>query len=164
MRVFLHINSVSFFPDTLYIVKVVTRLSRVGYDNTLGYLNGGIAEWTNAGKEVDTVESIPASEMASRMKAGEIKVVDVRKESEYSAEHIADALNLPLDYLNDTMDKLEQEEEYNIHCAGGYRSMIAASILKARGYHKLVDIAGGFKAIAETDIPRTDYVCPTTAS
>ncbi len=144
--------------------EVVTRLSRVGYDNTLGYLEGGLEAWSTAGKETDTVESITADEFAKRMSTGKLSVVDVRKESEYSAEHVEEALNLPLDYINDNMGQLDAEQEYHVHCAGGYRSMIAASIYKSRGYHSVVDIAGGFKAIAETDIPKTAYVCPTTLS
>ncbi len=144
--------------------EVVTRLSRVGYDNTLGYLEGGLEAWKAAGKETDTVESITADELAKRMSSGKLSVVDVRKESEYSAEHVEEALNLPLDYVNDNMGQLDADREYHVHCAGGYRSMIAASIYKSRGYHRVVDIAGGFKAIAETDIPKTAYVCPTTLS
>ncbi|QTN39225.1 MBL fold metallo-hydrolase [Cryomorphaceae bacterium] len=142
--------------------ETVTRLARVGYDNTLGYLDGGFAAWKAAGKETDTVESIPATEFASRWKADTIKVLDVRKPGEFEAEHIDKAYNRPLDYINDFMDEFDSEEKYYIHCAGGYRSMIYASILKARGFHELVDVQGGFKAIAETDIEVTDYVCPST--
>jgi rhodanese-related sulfurtransferase len=141
--------------------EVVLRLSRVGYDNTLGFLDGGIEAWKKAGKEVDSMESISADEFAKRFQNGGIKVIDVRKPGEFSAEHVEDAISLPLDYINDQMDKVE-DEEYHIHCAGGYRSVIFASILKSRGFHKVVDIAGGYKAISETAIPRTDYVCPST--
>lgn len=142
--------------------EVVTRLSRVGYDNTLGFLKGGIDAWKAAGKETDAVKSIPATAFADELKKGDLHVVDVRKPSEFSAEHVEDAVNHPLDYINEEMEKLEEDKTYHIHCAGGYRSMIAASILKSRGFHNLVDVAGGFKAISQTDIPTSDYVCPTT--
>jgi glyoxylase-like metal-dependent hydrolase (beta-lactamase superfamily II)/rhodanese-related sulfurtransferase len=142
--------------------EVVTRLSRVGYDNTLGYLKGGIDAWKAAGKDIATVKSIPATEFADTYKSGTLEVVDVRKPSEFEAEHITKAENLPLDFISEEMDALKEDKTYHIHCAGGYRSMIAASILKARGFHNLVDVAGGFKAISETDIPTTEYVCPST--
>ncbi len=142
--------------------EVVTRLSRVGYDNTLGYLKGGVEAWMQAGKEVETVTSISAAEFAGQYKEGGLNVLDVRKRSEFQAEHVDAAQNFALDYISENMNELDQDTQYHIHCAGGYRSMIAASILKSRGFHNVIDIAGGFKAIAETDIPKTDYVCPTT--
>ena len=142
--------------------EIVTRLSRVGYDNTLGYLKGGIKAWKAAGKEIDSVISIPATEFAAKVKSSELTILDVRKPSEYQSEHVESAENFPLDYINDQFDQLDKNKEYHVHCAGGYRSMIAASIMKSRGVHKLVDIAGGFKAISETDIPKTEYVCPST--
>jgi glyoxylase-like metal-dependent hydrolase (beta-lactamase superfamily II)/rhodanese-related sulfurtransferase len=139
--------------------EVITRLSRVGYDNTLGYLEGGFAAWHNAGKETDRIESISAAEFAARHKAGKLAVKDVRKQSEYEAEHVADAENVPLAYLSENMAAFDKTEPQYVHCAGGYRSMIAASILKARGYENVIDVAGGFKAIAETDVPRTAFAC-----
>ena len=142
--------------------EIVTRLSRVGYDNTLGFLKGGLDAWKAAGKEVDSVKSIPATEFAKEMKSGDLKVLDVRKPGEFQAEHVEDAQSLPLDYISENMDKVNKDQTYHVHCAGGYRSMIASSILKSRGFHNIVDIAGGFKAISETDIPTTDYVCPST--
>jgi len=142
--------------------EIVTRLSRVGYDNTLGYLKGGVKAWKEAGKEIDSVKSIPATEFASDIKSGDLTVLDVRKPSEFQSEHVEDAQNFPLDYINDNFDELDKNQTYHVHCAGGYRSMIAASIMKSRGVHNLVDIAGGFKAISETDIPKTEYVCPST--
>jgi hydroxyacylglutathione hydrolase len=142
--------------------EVVVRLSRVGYDNTLGFLKGGFEAWESAGKETDTVESIPATQFAERFKADNIDVLDVRKPGEFSAEHVEDALTNPLDFINQNMDKVDQDTKYHIYCAGGYRSMIACSILKSRGYHQVVDVQGGFKAISETDVPTTDYVCPST--
>jgi len=142
--------------------EIVTRLSRVGYDNTLGYLKGGLKAWKEAGKETDSVVSIPATALAEKVKNEELTILDVRKPSEYQSEHVENAQNFPLDYINENFDELDKDKEYHVHCAGGYRSMIASSILKSRGVHNLVDIAGGFKAISETDIPKTDYVCPST--
>jgi hydroxyacylglutathione hydrolase len=142
--------------------EVITRLSRVGYDRTLGYLAGGIEAWREAGKPVDTIESIPAQEFADRLANQTLVVRDVRKQSEYASEHVLGAENVPLAYLSDHMVEFSKTEANYIHCAGGYRSMIACSILKARGYDNVVDVAGGFKAIAQTSAPKTDYVCPST--
>ena len=141
--------------------EVVTRLSRVGYDNTLGYLKGGVEAWQQAGKETDSITSVPAEKFAQAYDPS-LNILDVRKPSEYDSEHIKTAENFPLDFINDTMGKLDRDKEYFIHCAGGYRSMIFASILKGRGFQKLVDVAGGFKALSETSVPKTEYVCPTT--
>ncbi len=134
--------------------EVVTRLSRVGYDNTLGYLNGGIEAWENAGKDIESIESISASEFSNRYNTSEINVLDVRKISEYNTSHLEKAKNLPLDYINQQMEEIEKENEYHIHCLGGYRSMIAASILKSRGFEKVIDVAGGFREISKTDIDK----------
>jgi glyoxylase-like metal-dependent hydrolase (beta-lactamase superfamily II)/rhodanese-related sulfurtransferase len=142
--------------------EVVTRLSRVGYDNTLGYLEGGLKAWKAAGKEIDSVQSIPAETFEQKYQSGKLNILDVRKPGEHQAEHVEDATSFPLDYINDHMDELNKDEEYHVHCAGGYRSMIASSILKSRGFHNVVDIAGGFSAIRDTNLPTTDYVCPTT--
>jgi len=144
--------------------EIVTRLARVGYDNSVGYLQGGMEAWTKAGFETDSIESINASEFEDRVNANEVKnIIDVRKETEYLSEHLKAAENFPLDYINKNMAQLDKDEKYYIHCAGGYRSMITASILKSRGYTNIVDIKGGFSAIAEeTELPKTDYVCPST--
>lgn len=141
--------------------EVVTRLSRVGYDNTLGFLDGGIEAWIKEGKEVESVKSIPATALAEVVKTNEVNILDVRKPSEYDAEHIESAINFPLDFISESMSQIDPDQTYHVHCAGGYRSMIASSILKSRGVHHLVDIAGGFKAISETDIPKTAFVCPS---
>jgi hydroxyacylglutathione hydrolase len=131
--------------------EVVTRLARVGYDNAIGYLKGGFEEWLKSGKEIDQIESISAEELAERMKkSGPLNVLDVRKETEYKAEHLANAENASLDYINDSMQMVDKDKTYYVHCAGGYRSMIFISILKARGYHKLIDIKGGFKAMKDS--------------
>lgn len=142
--------------------EAVTRLSRVGYDNTLGYLEGGIANWISAGKEIDTLESISANEFSDRVKNGNINILDVRNNGEYTSMHLENAQHFALDFINDQMNEVSKDKTYHIHCAGGYRSVIAASILKARGFHNLVDIAGGFGAIKNTDLPLTDFICPTT--
>ncbi|WP_299362794.1 MBL fold metallo-hydrolase [Winogradskyella sp.] len=142
--------------------EAVTRLSRVGYDNTLGYLEGGIEAWKDAGKDIDTLESISAEEFASRAKSSDVNVLDVRKDGEYKSMHLEQAQHLSLDYINEKMNEVSNDKTYYIHCAGGYRSVIAASILKARGFNNLIDIAGGFGAIKKTDLPTTDFVCPST--
>ncbi|MFT4679367.1 MAG: hydroxyacylglutathione hydrolase [Litorivivens sp.] len=142
--------------------EIVTRLSRVGYDNTLGFLNGGLDAWAVAGKDVSNIKSITATGLGHKMKEGDTNVLDVRKPSEFAAEHVDNAKNLPLDFLNNKMDELDREETYYIHCASGYRSLIFSSILMSRGYDKVYDIAGGYSAILGTDIEVTDFVCPST--
>lgn len=143
--------------------EVVTRLARVGYDYTIGYLKGGINAWKQAGKEVDAITSISAETFAQRFEQNNaIRVIDVRKPGEFQAEHVETAQSAPLDYLNEHLAELPKEETMYLHCAGGYRSMIAASILKARGFENVVNVAGGFKAIAETSVPKTAFVCPST--
>lgn len=139
--------------------EVVTRLARVGYSNVLGYLKGGIAAWIAAGKETDSIESISASEFSDRYAKSELKVIDVRKPGEFEAEHAENAVSIPLDFLNEHLSEVPQKEPAFVYCAGGYRSMIAISILRSRGWHNLIDVAGGFKAIAETAVPRTNFVC-----
>ena len=142
--------------------EAVTRLSRVGYDNTLGYLEGGLEAWKNAGKDVETLESISAEEFANRAKSDKLNILDVRKDGEYLSSHLEEAQHLSLDFINDKMNEVSKDKTYYIHCAGGYRSVIAASILKARGFDNLIDIAGGFAAIQKTDLKTTAYVCPST--
>ena len=143
--------------------EVITRLARVGYDFTIGYLKGGFTTWKNAGKEVDHITSITADELSAVMENEKANVLDVRKKSEYQSEHVAGAENTPLDFINDSMAQLDKNKTYYVHCAGGYRSMIFNSILRARGYDNLIDIKGGFKEIKESGkFKVSDYVCPTT--
>ena len=142
--------------------EVVTRLARVGYDNVLGYLKGGVEAWKADGKDVDSIERIDASEFAKRFNAGKLRVVDVRKDGEYEAEHVDGAWHASLQFINQNLAAFSKDETNYVHCAGGYRSMIAASLLKARGYHNLVEVRGGFNAIKTTDVKVTDYVCPST--
>lgn len=139
--------------------EAVTRLSRVGFDNVLGYLQGGFQSWLQAGKEIDTVNRITATAFEQQISGKEAMVIDVRKESEYAAEHVEDAYSKPLAYINDWVNDIDPNQPFYLHCAGGYRSMIAASILQARGYRNFIEIEGGFKAISETQIPKTDFVC-----
>lgn len=142
--------------------EAVTRLSRVGFDQTLGILNGGFNAWKAAGKEYDSITSVPAQALAKEYENNDVSIFDVRKPTEFLSEHVEGASNAPLDYLNDHLAEFPQDKPFYIHCAGGYRSVIAASILKSRGIHNLIDVAGGFKAIGETSLPKTDYVCPST--
>ena len=142
------------------IDEVVTRLARVGYDNTMGCLKGGFQSWKDAGKDVDHVNAVNASEVAAMKDAN---IVDVRKESEYASEHVVNAMNAPLDYINESMKSIMTDRKYYIHCAGGYRSLIFISILQSRGYRNLIDIKGGFESIKESKkFELTDFVCPTT--
>lgn len=144
--------------------EVVTRLARVGYDHAIGFLEGGFDAWKNAGKETDSIVSISAEEFAAAEEQNpDILILDVRKKSEYDSEHIVNAVNAPLDFINDSMQQIDKSKTYYVHCAGGYRSMIFSSILRARGYDNLIDVDGGFAAIKKSDkFTITDYVCPST--
>jgi glyoxylase-like metal-dependent hydrolase (beta-lactamase superfamily II)/rhodanese-related sulfurtransferase len=145
-------------------MEVVTRLARVGYDHAIGFIEGGFEAWQKAGKEVDTIKSISVAEFAAAETADpSINILDVRKNSEYQSEHILNATNAPLDYINESMLKIDKAKTYFVHCAGGYRSMIFASILRARGYDNLIDVDGGFKAIKDSEkFQVSAYVCPST--
>lgn len=139
--------------------ETVTRLCRVGFDNVIGYLDEGFDTWKKSGKEIDSVNRISAAQFKSEIKIGESKIVDVRKDTEYAAEHVEEAYSRPLATINNWFPELTQNEPFYIHCAGGYRSMIAASILKARGIHHFKEVDGGFKAIAEAGVPKTNFMC-----
>ncbi|MBX3256312.1 MAG: MBL fold metallo-hydrolase [Chitinophagaceae bacterium] len=143
--------------------EVITRLARVGYDHTIGYLKDGFEAWKKAGKETDEIQSVTAGELANLLPLQDVNMLDVRKKSEYESEHLLGSENMPLDNINDNMPSLDKNKTYYVHCAGGYRSMIFNSILRARGYHNLIDVKGGFKAIKENgSFEISDYVCPTT--
>lgn len=144
--------------------EVITRLARVGYDHPIGYLKGGIEAWKAAGKEVDQIESVSADELADRIQKGEkVNILDVRKDTEHYSEHVIDSQNAALDYINEAMVRVDKDKTYYVHCAGGYRSMIFNSILRARGYRNLIDIKGGFKALKESGKFRiSDYACAST--
>ena len=142
--------------------ETVTRLSRVGFDNTLGFLEGGFEAWKSASKDYDTISSVSANIFKEALEKDDVPVFDVRKEGEFKSAHIKDAHLTPLDFLNDYLSEFPKNETFYVHCAGGYRSVIAASILKSRGIHNLIDVAGGFGAIKKAGIPVTDFVCPST--
>lgn len=141
----------------------VIRLARVGYDFAIGFLDGGFEAWKKEGKEIDTINSIPSTEFVEIYKSNpEINIVDVRKTGEFQSEHIVNALNLPLDFINQEMPKIDKNKTYYVHCAGGYRSMIYISILKSRGYENLINIESGYKTIVQDgSVKKTDYVCPS---
>lgn len=142
--------------------EVITRLSRVGFDNVVGYLDGSFMTWKQAGMDYDTLTSISAETFSARYPENKDLIFDVRKQGEFIAEHVDGAKHTPLVNLNDYLSEFPEEDSFYVHCAGGYRSVIAASILKSRGIHNLIDVAGGYNAIKSTNVKRTDYVCPST--
>jgi len=143
--------------------EAVTRLARVGYDNTLGFLKGGFSAWQKEGKETDKIQSVNEQELAELFKNKEVNILDVRKKSEYESEHLINAINAPLDFINDSMTKINPDKTYYVHCAGGYRSMTFISILQSRGFRNLINVSGGFKALKESGkFKISEYVCPTT--
>ncbi len=142
--------------------EAITRLSRVGYDNTIGYLEGGFDSWITKGREYETVGRLSAKEFESVFKASQPLIFDVRKKSEFDSEHIIGAINVPLNEINEHLSQFPKEKFFVLHCAGGYRSMIAASILKQRGWEDVVDVKGGFEEMKKTSVEKSEYVCPTT--
>lgn len=145
--------------------ETVTRLARVGYDNTIGYLKGGFESWKAAGKPVQTVDSISAEGLAAKIKKGlDAVLLDVRKPTEFLSHHVVEAVNFPLDYINRNMGRLDNKDTFYLYCLGGYRSMITASILRARGFENLVDVREGWRAIEASSVPKSEYTCPTTIS
>ena len=142
--------------------EAITRLSRVGFDKTIGYLKGGFDAWKKASKEYDTVTSITANVLKELKEGATAPVFDVRKEGEFLSEHVLDAKHTPLEYLNNHLAAFPDEEIFYVHCARGYRSMIAASILKSRAIHNFINITGGFDAIKESEIKVSEFVCPST--
>lgn len=140
--------------------ETVTRLSRVGFDNTLGYLKGGLEAWKAAGLETDSMASVSPEEFAKHYKNS--IVIDARRPAEYTAEHIVNAKTIPLDFLNDHLAEIPKDEPFYVHCAGGYRSVIWSSIMKARGYHNMINVEKGMGGIRNTDVELTQYVCPST--
>ena len=143
--------------------EVITRLSRVGFDNTLGYLDGGMTAWKKAGMPTDQIESISVDELVQKTATGQSDILDVRRASEYDSEHVIGAKNVPLDYIDQNMSEVDKNKTWYVHCRSGYRSMVFVSLLRQYGYHNLIDVKGGFQAIKATgSFPLTDYVCPTT--
>ncbi len=144
--------------------ETVTRLSRVGYDNTLGYLKGGFDNWKDSGKDIDVLDSITANEFTHKANVQNLNILDVRKSGEHQSMYLnlKGVENFPLDFINDNIHMIDKNKTYHIHCAGGYRSVIAASILKARGFYNLVNIEGGFEELKKTGVKMSDFVCPST--
>ncbi len=142
--------------------EAITRLSRVGYDNTIGFLEGGFDSWVAMDKEYETIGRISPTEFESIYETSKPMVFDVRKKSEFDSEHIVGAINVPLNEINENLSQFPKEKFFVLHCAGGYRSMIAASILKQRGWEDVVDVEGGFDKMKQTSVEKTEYVCPTT--
>ena len=138
--------------------EAITRLARVGFDNVIGYLDGGFENWKTSGNEVDEITRISPQEFENQLQDGDL-VVDVRKPSEYEAEHVNDAFNRPLDYISEWANTIDDSKPFFLHCAGGYRSMIAASILNSRGIRNFKEIEGGFGKIKETSVPKSNFVC-----
>ncbi len=138
--------------------EVITRLSRVGFDHVLGFLEGGFETWKNSSKEVDTVNRISAEDFAAKFENNS-KIIDVRKETEYEAEHIEEAFSRPLSEINEWVNSLDKDEHFFVHCAGGYRSMIAASILNSRGIRNFTEVRGGFNEIKNTEVPKSNFMC-----
>jgi rhodanese-related sulfurtransferase len=141
--------------------ETIVRLSRVGYDHAIGFLNGGFESWTKEKKEIDRIKRISAAAFAAQY-YWDPKIIDVRKKSEFDSEHVVNAINIPLNEINLHLDEFPKDKPFIIHCAGGYRSMIAASILKARGWENFVDVEGGMTSIASTTVLKTECLCPTT--
>lgn len=145
------------------IEEAIIKLSRVGYDNVIGYLDGGLNSWVQAGKQVDTIQRISADQAAKMKKEDNgVDIIDIRKRSEFASQHIDRAVNIPLNQLNDHPASLPRDKPFLLHCAGGYRSMIAAIILKQRGWEEFMEVEGGFNALKEKGLVLTDYVCPST--
>ncbi|WP_396145787.1 rhodanese-like domain-containing protein [Flavobacterium sp.] len=144
------------------VKEAIIRLSRVGYDNAIGYLDGGFEAWQNAGKEINIVHRITAEQLEKHCNQEKQIIIDVRKVSEFQSEHLVDAINIPLNVLHNHLAEFPKEMPFILHCAGGYRSMIAASMLKQKGFDNFVDVIGGFAAIKDTNLAKTDYVCPST--
>ncbi|MEN8927437.1 MAG: MBL fold metallo-hydrolase [Flavobacteriales bacterium] len=142
--------------------ETITRLSRVGFDNVVGYLEGGFEAWKAEGREVGSIPTISAQDFAELAKKEELHVLDVRKDGEYESSHVANAEHTPLSKVNEFLGSFKTEGTNYTYCGGGYRSVIANSILKSRGIHNVIDILGGFGAIKKTDIEMTDFICPTT--
>jgi len=144
------------------VQETIIRLSRVGYDYAIGYLEGGFGAWKNAGKEMDTVTRITADDLVILEEIHETPIFDVRKKSEFESEHVVGAINIPLNEISNYLSEFPKDKYFILYCAGGYRSMIASSILKQRGFENFADVIGGFNEIKLTEIPITAYVCPTT--
>ena len=148
--------------DNSKVDEAIIRLSRVGYDHAIGYLDGGFQSWSKAGKNVQVVHRITAQQLEKQFPNDNLIIIDVRKASEYQSEHLVNAVNIPLNALHKNLKEFPKDISFILYCAGGYRSMIAASLLKQNGFDNFVDVIGGFQEIKKTSLPLTEYVCPTT--
>jgi hydroxyacylglutathione hydrolase len=157
-------QSILFVADEGREEEVVIRLSRVGYDNTVGYLQGGMKSWKAEGFAAGKIDEINAEDFADlyEKERKQINLLDARRKSEFESEHLLGAENFPLDFINQNMAQLDRNKKYYIHCAGGYRSVVMCSILKSRGYEKLANIRGGFNALSQTGLKKTKYTAPVT--
>jgi len=155
-------QAIIFVADEGREEEVITRLSRIGFDNTLGYLKGGMNAWKTAQKKTAFIESIPAQAFTDIAEQLDVQVLDVRKPNEYKSEHLEKATSFPLDFIHEKLATLDKKTPYYVHCAGGYRSMIACAILKSKGFEQVIDIKGGFASIKKTTLKTTDYICPST--
>jgi rhodanese-related sulfurtransferase len=144
------------------IEETVIRLSRVGFDNVVGVLCNDLDDWVNSGRDIESVNSESPSDWVEAFENSEVNVIDVRNESEHQSEHILNSINIPLNELTDRIDEIDFSKKTLIHCAGGYRSMIACSLLKYKGHHDLIDIKGGYATIKETKFPKSNFSCPST--
>lgn len=142
--------------------EAITRLARVGFDNTLGYLKGGLEAWKAAGFDTDSIASISPEQFAAEKNTTKLPIVDSRKPGEYSAEHVENAVNIPLDFVNSHLSEIPKNEDFYLHCAGGYRSVIMSSILKARGFHNMINVEKGINGIRNAGVELTKFVCPST--
>jgi rhodanese-related sulfurtransferase len=137
--------------------EAITRLSRVGYDNCIGYLKGGFKTWKKNKNKISTLKSVSATSFVDTLKVNKINILDVRKVSEYNNNHIEASRNKPLSNIKNELDDIDKEGDIYVHCAGGYRSVIAISILKQKGFKNLIDVAGGFGAIKKSDLNKSCY-------
>lgn len=144
------------------VEEVLTRLARVGYDNALGYLEGGLTAWKEVGFETDKIQNIGAHDFSGIYDTDAVNVLDVRKVSEFESQHLEHAINFPLDFINRNMDQVSREKTYFLHCQGGYRSVIAASILKSRGFENIINIDGGINEIKKSCVKVTAHKTPAT--
>jgi glyoxylase-like metal-dependent hydrolase (beta-lactamase superfamily II)/rhodanese-related sulfurtransferase len=148
--------------DNSKVDDAIIRLSRVGYDHAIGYLEGGFKSWLAANKEINIVNRITAEQLKKHYNKDKLVLIDVRKRSEYNSEHLVNAINIPLNEINNHLAEFPKDKVFIVYCLGGYRSMIASSILKQRGFDNFVDVIGGFNTIKATNLPLTEYVCPST--
>ena len=151
-----------FLTDEGMEEEVVVRLARVGYDHALGFLEGGITSWKGAGNKLDSLDSIGAHDFTGMYDTDKLNVLDVRKQSEFESQHLVGAQNLPLDFINRRLTEVDKSSRYFVYCAGGYRSVIAASILKRNGLDQIINVDGGLEQIKKSCVKVTEFKEPAT--